>query len=183
MPPLLKSLLTPSFTSICPCFFFSPVDKLFQQPGCWQGTGAPTWRLGSFAVATGDKRAPASQPHKGCPSCLPEPRAAYPQLSCMPCCFGFSCRRQQKCHAAAPPPAAVRRRMERNRQKLVGRDKGSLTEQQTKGNRNNNDTDKEKTRHELHEPQSGSPEQDLRRFAPEPRVSSRRAAPPHQNPA
>jgi len=35
--------------------------------------------------------------------------------------------------SAAPPPAGVRRRMERNRQKLVGRDKGSLTEQQTKG--------------------------------------------------
>ena len=45
----------------------------------------------------------------------------------------FGCSRQQKCHAAAPPPAGVRRRMERNRQKLVGRDKGSLTEQQTKG--------------------------------------------------
>jgi len=34
--------------------------------------------------------------------------------------------------------------MERNRQKLVGRDKGSLTEQQTEGNRNNNGTNKEK---------------------------------------
>ena len=31
------------------------------------------------------------------------------------------------------PPAGVRRRMGRNRQKLVGRDKGSLTEQQTEG--------------------------------------------------
>jgi len=45
----------------------------------------------------------------------------------------FGCGWQQKCHAAAPPPARVRRRMERSRQKLVGRDKGSLTEQQTKG--------------------------------------------------
>jgi len=45
----------------------------------------------------------------------------------------FVCGRQQKCHAAAPSPAGVQRRMERNRQKLVGRDKGSLTEQQTKG--------------------------------------------------
>jgi len=45
----------------------------------------------------------------------------------------FGCGRQQKQHAAAPAPAAVQRRMERNRQKLVGRDKGSLTEQQTKG--------------------------------------------------
>ena len=45
----------------------------------------------------------------------------------------FGCCRQQKRHAAAPPPATVRRRMGRNRQKLVGRDKGSLTEQQTEG--------------------------------------------------
>ena len=43
--------------------------------------------------------------------------------------FRFGCSRQQKRHAAAPPPAGVRRRMERNRQKPVGRDKGSLTEQ------------------------------------------------------
>jgi len=34
---------------------------------------------------------------------------------------------------AAPPPAGVWRRMERNRQKLMGGDKDSLTEQQTKG--------------------------------------------------
>jgi len=47
--------------------------------------------------------------------------------------FWFGCSPQQKRHVAAPPPAGVRRRMERNRQKLVGRDKGSLTEQQTKG--------------------------------------------------
>jgi len=40
----------------------------------------------------------------------------------------FGCGRQQKLHVAAPPPAGVQRRMERNRQKLVGRDKGSLTE-------------------------------------------------------
>jgi len=59
-------------------------------------------------------------------------------------CFGFGCRWQQKRHAAAPPPAGVWRRMERKRQKLVGRDKGSLTEQQTEGNRNNG-TNKEKT--------------------------------------
>ena len=45
----------------------------------------------------------------------------------------FGCGRQQKRHAATPPPAGVRRRMERNRQKLVGWDKGSLTERQTKG--------------------------------------------------
>jgi len=45
----------------------------------------------------------------------------------------FGCGRQEKRHMAAPPPTAVRRRMERNMQKLVGRDKDSLTEQQTKG--------------------------------------------------
>ena len=48
-------------------------------------------------------------------------------------CFGFGCRRQQKRHAAAPPPTGVRRRMKRKRQKPVGRDKGSLTEQQREG--------------------------------------------------
>ena len=48
-------------------------------------------------------------------------------------CSGLGCRRQQKRHVAAPPPAGVQRRMGRKRQKLVGRDKGSLTEQQTKG--------------------------------------------------
>ena len=52
--------------------------------------------------------------------------------------------------SAAPPPAVVRRRIERNRQKLVGQDKGSLTEQQTKGkNSNNNDTDKENTQNKI----------------------------------
>jgi len=45
----------------------------------------------------------------------------------------FGCGRQQKRHAATPPPVGVRRRMEINRQKPVGRDKGSLTEQQTEG--------------------------------------------------
>jgi len=48
-------------------------------------------------------------------------------------CSGFGCSRQQKRHAAAPPPAGVQRRMERKRQKQVGQDKGSLTEQQTEG--------------------------------------------------
>jgi len=48
-------------------------------------------------------------------------------------CFGFDCGRQHKRHAAAPPPAGVRRRTKINRQKLVGRDKGSLTEQHTNG--------------------------------------------------
>jgi len=47
--------------------------------------------------------------------------------------FWFGLRPATKAHAAAPPPTGVRRRMETNRQKLVGRDKGSLTEQQTKG--------------------------------------------------
>jgi len=46
----------------------------------------------------------------------------------------FGCGQQQKHQAAAPsPPPRVRRRMERNRQKLVGWDKDSLIEQQRKG--------------------------------------------------
>jgi len=52
---------------------------------------------------------------------------------------------------ATPPPAGVQRRMERNRQKLVGRDKGSLTEEQTKENSNNNDTAKENTQNKIAE--------------------------------
>jgi len=40
---------------------------------------------------------------------------------------------KSKRHMATPPPAVMRRRMERKRQKLVGRDNGSLTEQQTEG--------------------------------------------------
>jgi len=47
--------------------------------------------------------------------------------------FWFGCGWQHKRQGAAPPPAGVRRRMERDKQKLVGRDKGSLTEQQTGG--------------------------------------------------
>jgi len=47
--------------------------------------------------------------------------------------FWFRLHWQQKRHAATPPPARVRRRMKRNRQKSVGQDKGSLTEQQTEG--------------------------------------------------
>jgi len=98
-------------------------------------------------------------------------------------CFSFGCRRQQKRHAAAPPPAGVRRRMKRNRQKPVGRDKGRLTEQQTKGNRNNNGTNKEKTQQ-----WTVRPRQPLSRTAPaplppRPQVSSRRAGSPHRNPA
>jgi len=57
----------------------------------------------------------------------------------------FGCGRQQKCHTATPSPTKVWRRMERNRLKLVGRDKGSITEQQTKGNSNNKDTEKGNT--------------------------------------
>jgi len=45
----------------------------------------------------------------------------------------YGCGQQQKRHVAAPPLTRVWRRMERNTQKLVGRDEGSLTEQQTKG--------------------------------------------------
>jgi len=49
------------------------------------------------------------------------------------CCSGFGCSRQQKRHVAVPSPAGVQGRMKRTDRKLVGRDKGSLTEQQAKG--------------------------------------------------
>jgi len=49
--------------------------------------------------------------------------------------------------------------------KLVCRDKGSLTEQQNRGNSNNNDTDKEKIRPKLAQ-QTLSPGQDRRRALP-----------------
>jgi len=42
----------------------------------------------------------------------------------------------------------------------VGRDKGSFTEQQTEGNRNNNGTNKQKTQQEPYDPDSRSPEED-----------------------
>jgi len=71
----------------------------------------------------------------------------------------------------------------KHRQKLVGRDKGSLTEQQTKGNSNNNDTDKEKTQQRTARPRELLSQTGPAPRAPEPRVSSRRARPPHQNPA
>jgi len=47
--------------------------------------------------------------------------------------------------------------MERKRQKPVGWDKGSLTEQKTKGNSNNNNTGKEKTQDKLYNTESSSP--------------------------
>jgi len=64
----------------------------------------------------------------------PLPVLHHPQREeILPHCFGFGCGRQQKHHAAATPPTGVRIRTEINRQKLVGRDKGSLTEQHTNG--------------------------------------------------
>jgi len=100
--------------------------------------------------------------------------------------FQFGCSRQQKRHAAAPPPARVWRRMERNRQKLVGRHKGSLTEQQTKGTgtttiqmRRIHKTNQQ-NRARRTEPLSWT-EPPL--CSPKPRVNSLRPASPHRNPA
>ena len=90
----------------------------------------------------------------------------------------FGCGQQQKRHVAAPPPAGVRRRMERNRQKLVGRDKGSLTEQQTKGTGTTTIQIRRKHNNEPHDPDSRSPEQDWR-SAPPQAVSE---FPPHRHP-
>ena len=96
-------------------------------------------------------------------------------------CCGLAAASNKKRHVATPPPAGVQRRMERNRQKLVGRDKGSFTEQQTEGNSNNNDTDEEETQHKLHSPESCSP--GLMPRDPETRVSSHHPAPPSRKPA
>jgi len=56
--------------------------------------------------------------------------------------------------------------MERNGQKLVGLDKGSLTEQQTKGTVTTTIQIRRKHNKELHDPDSRSPEQDWRRVLP-----------------
>ena len=93
----------------------------------------------------------------------------------------FDCGRQQKCHAAAPPPATVRRRMERNRQKLVGRDKGSLTEQQTEGTVTTTVQIRRINRTKHSAQQSRPPRPTLR--PPEPRLSSCRPAPPPPKPS
>jgi len=58
----------------------------------------------------------------------------------------------------------------------VGQDKGSLTEQQAKGNSNNNDTDKGKTQHKPHDPESRPPQPPP--HAPKPQVSSHPQLPP-----
>jgi len=65
----------------------------------------------------------------------------------------------------------------------VGRDKGSLTKQQTEGNRNHNDTNKEKTQQ-----RTAQPRQPLSRTGPvlrppKPRERPRRAAPPPPEPS
>ena len=83
--------------------------------------------------------------------------------------FGFS--RQQMRHTAAPPPAGVQRRMERKRQKPVGRDQGSLTEQQTKGT--GTTTIQIRGKHKT--------KQTAERAALTDRTDA--AAPPHRNPA
>ena len=97
-------------------------------------------------------------------------------------CYGSAAAGNKKCHVAAPPPAGVRRRMERKRQKLVGRDKGSLTEQQTEGTRTTtiqirgiHKTKQMATTEFPPEPPPLRP--------PKPQVSSRCPAPPHRNPA
>jgi len=86
---------------------------------------------------------------------------------------------------AAPPPAGVRRRMERNRQKLVGWDKGSLTEQQTKGT--GTTTIQIRGLHRTNPQNRARRTEPLSRTAPplcppEPRETSRHAAPPPLEP-
>jgi len=68
--------------------------------------------------------------------------------------FWFGCSWQQKRHVAAAPPAGVRR-MERNRRKPVGWDKGGLTEHQTEGT--GTTTIQMRRKHNTHDPESRSP--------------------------
>jgi len=76
----------------------------------------------------------------------------------------------------------VWRRLERKQaEKLVGQDKGSFNRTTNKGNRNNNDTGKEKTQKKPHNPESCPPQSPPR--APEPRVPSRCAASTPQEPS
>jgi len=72
--------------------------------------------------------------------------------------------------------------MERNRQKLMGRDKGSLTEQQTKGIRRTTIQIRGIHKTKQTAQQSRSPELTPLR-APEPRESSHRPAPPPSEPS
>ena len=95
-----------------------------------------------------------------------------------PSCYTLavaSNKRATRC-SAAPPPAGVGRRMERNRKKLVGWDKGSLLEQRSKGTVTMIQI-RRKHKTKLHNPQSCSHRPLLLR-APKPRVSSRCPAPP-----
>jgi len=73
--------------------------------------------------------------------------------------------------------------MERNRQKLVGRDKGSLTEQQTEGNSNNNDTEKGNTQNKTQDPTEAFSRTGPAPHIVEPRENSCRAAPPPPEPS
>jgi len=80
-----------------------------------------------------------------------------------------------------PPPRGVRRRMERNRQKLVGRDKGSLTEQQTKGTATTTIQIRGIHRTDRSTPQTRSPGQDRRCTLPSSKWVP--AALPHPEPS
>jgi len=84
--------------------------------------------------------------------------------------------------SAAPSAPGVGRRIERKRQKLVGLDKGSLTEQQTKGTVTTTIWIRR-----THKINSRTHRATLtaccRAHAPKPRQPSRRPAPPNQKPA
>jgi len=98
----------------------------------------------------------------------------------------FGCGRQQKRHTATPSPTGVRRRTERNRLKLVGRDKGSLTEQQSK--ETGTSTIQKRGIHKTNQQNRACRTESLSRtgpapHAPEPQESSHHSTPPQRNPA
>jgi len=111
---------------------------------------------------------------------LPLPRS----LMCW--CSGSAADGNKSAKRPPLPPAGVRRRMERNRQKLVGRDKGSLTEQQTEGRVTT--TIQKRGIHKTNQQNRARRTDPLSRTEPllcppELRVSSCLPAPPHRNPA
>jgi len=73
-------------------------------------------------------------------------------------CSGFGCSGNKSAKRPPLPPPGCGGEWKETGRKLVGRDKGSLTEQQTKGTATTTIQIRRK-QHEPHDPESGSPRQ------------------------
>ena len=84
--------------------------------------------------------------------------------------------------SVAPPPDGVGRRVERKKAKLVGRNKGSLTERANEANSDNDNTDKKNIQNKQREctEQLSRPNA---QHSPETQQTSLPASSPTQNPA